>query len=174
MKKFLGSLTLIIFVTAVNIGFAYPNNPATMKALKSNPQNYIYYGYTGPGGSLYIDKSSINVERYAPPHYVIKFKAISYDVFSSRKYANEHWEKYYYNYNTKEMFHETTDGNNNPVLKPLDEKKYSKLPANQMCLLNGGEIAFYLAYKINFYGEPISVTLKSYLKSGTWSTFGSE
>ena len=151
--------------------FAWSNNPATMEALKSNPQNYIYYGYTGPGGTLYIDKLSIGIEKYEPPNYVIKFKSISYDIFPSKKYANEYWVKYYYNYDTKKIFRETKDRNNNTTLEPIDEKKYSKLPANQKWILNGGEIAFYLAYNMSFYNEPISELLKEYLKTGQWKTF---
>ena len=39
--------------------FAWSNDTGIYKALHENHQNYIYYGYTGSEGTLYIDKSLI-------------------------------------------------------------------------------------------------------------------
>ncbi len=84
-----------------NTCFAWSNDPSVYKALHENPQNYIYYGYTGPGGTLYIDKSSINVHRYDPPNYIIAFSSVSYDRFPSGNYANSSLVRYSFNYETR-------------------------------------------------------------------------
>ena len=186
MKKFL--VLLMMFLMIASNCFAIGNvvnSDEILYEMYSNPQNFICIGSGGTGYIIYLDKSSVNVCEYNPPHYLIKFRTIGLSYAPKKegltygpkgeRAVRDFYRYYYYNYNTRRMYEKIYDSNGNSNKEEyINESTYEKWTNSNKPWLNGGEVAFYLAYKMNFYGKPISITLKSYLKNGTWSTFGSE
>lgn len=132
--------------------------------LKNNP-NYIYYGGGGTGISFFMDKSSLVVNKYEPPTYVIAFIKITYSAgFPAGGYPEKITSgitRYMYDYNSRKMYLERHNNGKAywDYLNPLELKGNSGGEA----LLSGGEIAFYLAYNMSFYDEPISFVAKQYI-----------
>lgn len=100
-----------VFVNSLCFVWRPCKNPdAILKDLKSHPEAYIRYGGMSTGFSFYIEKASVDVQKYAPPEYVIAVRKI---VHGDNGMINEyHREDIYedsilrfaYDYTTRNMF----------------------------------------------------------------------
>ena len=135
--------------------------------LENNP-NYIYYGGAGTGISFFLDKTSINVNKYEPPVYIIAFINMSYSAGFPKGGRPESvtpitvWYKY--NYDSRKMYlgRQQVDGTFSwEYINPQEVNTNSAINS----MVTGGELAFYLAYNRSFYDEPISFLAKQYINS---------
>lgn len=157
-----------VFILAGIMMFSTPCSASLFDDLRNNP-NYIYYGGAGTGISFFLDKTSINVNKYEPPVYIIAFINMSYSAGFPKGGTPESvspktvWYKY--NYDSRKMYlgRQNVDG----ILswEYIDTKNANKNSALNS-IIAGGEIAFYLAYNINFYKDgPLSWYAKSYFET---------
>ena len=142
----------------------------------NNPKNYISLGGAGSGIAIYISKSSVNVQQYSPPKYIIAVQWIS--VSFTRRQENGIWkdvvyadlgrnERYLYDYEAKKIYAEDYDNKNNPYWKYLDPKfangSNSSLISKE---IDAAEFAFYWVYNMSFFDKPISWGFKRYMEEG--------
>ena len=133
--------------------------------LKNDP-NYIYYGGAGTGISFFLDKTSINVNKYEPPVYIIAFINMSYSAGFPKGGTPESvspktvWYKY--NYDSRKMYlgRQNVDG----ILswEYIDPQEVN-LNSTLNSVVTGGELAFYLAYNMSFYDKPVTFLTKKYI-----------
>lgn len=133
--------------------------------LKNDP-NYIYYGGAGTGISFFLDKTSINVNKYEPPIYIIAFINMSYSAGFPKGGTPESvspktvWYKY--NYDSRKMYlgRQNVDG----ILswEYIDPQEVN-LNSTLNSVVTGGELAFYLAYNMSFYDKPVTFLTKKYI-----------
>ena len=135
--------------------------------LKNNP-NYIYYGGGGTGISFFMDKSSLVVNKYEPPIYIIAFISIDYSTGFPKGGVPESvrsktmWYKYDYDLRKMYLGKPNADGTfSGEYINPKDVNINSAINA----MVTGGEIAFYLAYNMSFYDEPVTFLTKKYINS---------
>lgn len=124
--------------------------PTGSVAMASYPQylggdeNYILCdGHMGVG--FYVDKSSLNVEEYNPPHYIIAIDVVSVQDADRgnteiHKTTTRH---YYYNWDERAIYLQTKDGE----WKYLDPQGSRASGASRV---KAGKIAFELAYGVEF------------------------
>lgn len=168
--KFLVLLLVAVFFTAGNC-FAFgkvANSDTILDDMYVNPSKYIKYGGASTGLSFLIDKTSVKSDKYAPPEYIITARTITH-YNSGRNDKYEQIEKdgivrYRYNYNSRQMWVETLDENNNLYWKEIDPAKSKNYHDDNWVSL--GEILFFLNYDINFYGEIKSYIAKRYIEKG--------
>ena len=106
------------------------------------------------GVAWYVDRSSLNVEKYAPPEYVIEVNVVTAD-----SAIGDEWDFYsggqgkitdvriywfYYNWNTKRMYQD--QNGNLSYIDPWGPW------ASTGVTMPAGEMAFYPAYNLKFYG----------------------
>lgn len=140
---------LLMMVSSV----AFANYPTYL----NGDTNYILaHGHQGVG--TYVDKTSLNVQEYNPPEYIIAINVITaYSADGSQnglynggegKIADVTTERYLYNYDKRTMYGLSgTTGEGK--LRYLD-------PNGPMAVVRPaivGEMAFYLAYGIPFYSS---------------------
>ena len=145
MKKWL--LLVVAFCCFVFGGFntANANYPVH---LNGDPNFILVYGHMGT--AWYLDRSSLNVQKYAPPHYIIAVNIVSVrnadrgntDINSVTT------KRFLYNWNTRDMY----------VERNLNASDWRYLRPNGSWAETGvtmptGEMAFYLAYNLKFYGS---------------------
>ena len=129
MKKLVLLITLCIFLVPMSNCFAarYLNGDRNMVNLKQD---------------TYINKVSVNVKKYAPPEYIVSIEVIEADMegnINSRR-----TETFYYDYNKKEMY---CYENGQWIYVYPDYREAVNADRRDV-----GEAAFYVAYKIPFYG----------------------
>lgn len=127
--------------------------------LRNNP-NYIYCGHTGSGFAIFLDKTSINVHEYNPPYYTIAFIRINWastpPMYSSTgEVAKPKVQRYHYDYDTRKIYKEDFDINNNAFWEYVDPVDYSKTNGGRSILAEA-ELVFYLAYNMSFFDKPSS------------------
>ena len=174
MKKILGLTLMLMFIASSCFAGPYgKNNPIILEDMYKNPSNYVNIVTENFGLSYYLAKNTINVEKYSPPNYIISFKMI-YHLFTPDKdmikeveyagYANNSTIRYKYDYSSRKMQIEKYDENHNPYwsdvdVSPITPEKSKKMRGQDFRdrerEIGGGEIAFYLAYKISFFDNPI-------------------
>ena len=174
MKKIF-ILTFMLMMIAANCSATIhgDDNPEILEDMYKNPSNYVNIGTENFGLSYYLAKNTINVEKYAPPNYIISFKMIYHLLTPDRDrkikveyagYANNSTIRYKYDYSSRKMQIEKYDENNNPYwsdvdVSPITPEKSKKMNGqdfrNREREIGGGEIAFYLAYKMSFFDNPI-------------------
>ena len=74
--------------------------------------------------------------------------------------------RFAYDYKTRNMFVEKKDENGNIVWQYLDPSKaddYEYYHNGLQQMLSAGECAFYLAYNMSFYDQPVSYAFRKYL-----------
>ncbi len=167
MKKYLTSLATICTFIFIFMSTASAN---LYDDLKNDPK-YIYIGGAGTGISTFMDKTSINVHKYAPPIYIIAFKAIDYSSGFAAQGVPESVKprnyRYYYDYSTRRMYEEYYNIENQAYYwRYIDAQSefYNQHSAANL-ILTGGEIAFYLAYNMSFYDEPKTYLTKEYISN---------
>ena len=109
------------------------------------------------GTAWYVDRSSLVVQKYAPPQYIIAVNVVT----ASSAYNNENdfynggqgkinsvkTMRFFYNWNLREMYVDTTGNDGWRYLNPNGSW------AETGVSMPAGETAFYLAYKMKFYGS---------------------
>ena len=116
------------------------------KFLGDDPNYILCDGQMGVG--WYVDRSSLNVEKYDPPQYIISVDVVTVndadrgntDIRESKTF------RFFYNSDLGQMYIDQ-DGNDNwRYLDPNGSRAATgvSMPA--------GEIAFALAYRMKFYG----------------------
>lgn len=145
---------ILILVGMVILAFSAVTSANYPTYLNGNRNLILCDGHMGV--AWYVDRTSLNVQRYDPPQYIIAVNVVT----ASSAYNNEEdfynggkgritdvkTMRFFYNWNLREMYIDTTGKDGWRFLPPMGswaETGVSK-PA--------GEIAFYLAYKMKFYG----------------------
>lgn len=109
------------------------------------------------GVAWYVDRTTLNVQKYAPPQYIITVNVVT----ASSAYNNEEdfynggkgkitevrRMRFFYNWDLKEMYIDTTGRDGWSFLSPTGSWAETGIS------MPAGEIAFYLAYKMKFYGS---------------------
>lgn len=141
MKKLCGFLMLLCLFAFIPTASAaiYPD-------YWRNDTNFpLVWGHMGT--ARYMDKTSLVVQRYDPPNYVIAVNVITvYGADSGNtEIARVDTFRYYYNYENTGMY---TIGDNEArhYIKPTGSNAESGL------VMYVGEAAFYTAYHMKFYG----------------------
>lgn len=133
--------------------------------LKNNP-NYIYYGGGGTGISFFMDKSSLIVNKYEPPIYIIAFISMNYSAGFTKSGVPETvhpkvvWYKY--NYNLRRMYLGKPNIDGTFSWEYIDTKN-TNIDSALNSIIAGGEIAFYIAYNMSFYNKPVTFLAKKYI-----------
>lgn len=133
--------------------------------LKNDP-NYIYYGGGGTGLSFFMDKSSLIVNKYEPPIYIIAFIRMDYSTGFPKGGVPESvhpkviWYKY--NYNLRRMYWCKSNIDGDFSWEYIDPKN-ANIDSALNSIITGGEIAFYLAYNMSFYNKPVTFLTKKYI-----------
>ena len=104
------------------------------------------------GGGYYVDRSSLVVKQYKPPVYIIAVDVVSVPDADSGKTKISTVKKYHfmYRYDQRNMYVPMEDPNSDLDWKYL---KPNGTYAETGVAMPAGEIAFYLAYNMSFYGE---------------------
>lgn len=117
------------------------------------------------GTAWYVDRSSLNVQKYAPPQYIIAVNLVSVQDANRGNTAISSvvTRRYFYNWNTRAMYVER-DLNSN-------DWRYLKTEAiwaETGITLPAGEMAFYLAYGLKFYGSRAHFTSSFYNQASSY------
>lgn len=159
MKKVISLLSFIVVMCFAAVSFAnYPSH------LNGDSNFILVDGHMGV--AWYVDRSSLNVQKYAPPEYIIAVNVVSADSVigderdfysgGQGKITGVKTYRFYYNWNTKRMYHDK-----NGTWDYLDP--WGSWAATGI-RMPAGEMAFYLAYNLKFYGtmQKYSEYSKSY------------
>jgi len=159
MRKVISLWICLVVMSITAVSFA------NYQVHLNGDRNYIRVD-SHMGTAWYVDRSSLNVQKYAPPEYIIAVNVVSArsviddvdDFYSGGqgKIIEVKTHRFYYNWNTKRMYHD--DNGKWTYLDPWGDWAHTgiKKPA--------GEMAFYLAYGMKFYGtlEQYSSYYKKY------------
>ncbi|WP_027396247.1 hypothetical protein [Anaerovibrio lipolyticus] len=111
------------------------------------------------GSAWYVDRTTLNVEKYNPPQYIISVNIIT--ASSAYNNVNDFYNggegkitgvrqaRFFYNWDLREMYFDTTGKDGWRFLPP------SGSWAETSVFMPAGETAFYLAYKMKFYGRKV-------------------
>lgn len=146
VKKIISIMVGILVLSIASIASAeYPTY------LNGDRNLIICHGHMGT--AWYVDRSSLVVQKYAPPQYIIAVNIVEavgvggnvIDFYDGGpgKIVKVKTMRFFYNWDLREMYYDTTGSDGWKYLNPHG---YGiRQPA--------GEIAFYLAYKMRFYGS---------------------
>lgn len=134
-----------VFVLALSsVVFAYNPYPTH---INNNPNYILIDGHMGT--AWYLDRSSLVVQKYAPPQYIIAANVVTVnradegntDISSVRTL------RFFYNWDLRQMYWDRTGNDGWSYLSPRGSWAETgiRMPA--------GEMAFYLAYGLKFYGS---------------------
>ena len=152
MKKLLLLMTLIFSIFLSNSAIAggiYDDH------LNGDPNFILVDGHMS--SAWYIDRSSLVVQKYAPPQYIIAVNVITVNNYErgNRSISKVTTMRFLYNWNTKDMFIDRDLNNNWRHLRPNG-------PWSDTGIVRpAGEMAFYLAYNLKFHGNFTSDFYKS-------------
>lgn len=138
LRKTIAVLIGILILAMSSVTLAYSPYP---KHLNGN-SNYIFVdGHMGIG--WYLDKSSLVVQKYEPPCYTIAVNVLRTE---NGEILGVNTYRFFYNYDDTAMYWDTTGHDGWKKLAPLGSWSETgiRMPA--------GEMAFYLAYNMKFYG----------------------
>ncbi len=135
--------------------------------LEGNPDWVITYAHTGV--AWYLQKSSLNVELYNPPFYIISVRVqnVCYDDLPSIGYGKLETMRFYYDWNKREMYRQGDDGGWH-YLTPVGPEQATAI------YMPTGEKAFYLAYRMKFYGSGEKVWYDNLRNKYTYPKFDDE
>ncbi|WP_051598471.1 hypothetical protein [Selenomonas ruminantium] len=106
------------------------------------------------GMAWYMDKSSVAVQKYAPPNYQIAVNVVTVslssngfelDLINSPRVYETETHYYYYNWDSRKMYRLDTMANKWNYMPPVGDY------ASTSHVIEG-ELAFYAAYHMKFYG----------------------
>ena len=123
--------------------------------LNGDPNFILVDGHMS--SAWYIDRSSLVVQKYAPPQYIIAVNVITVNNYErgNRSISKVTTMRFLYNWNTKDMFIDRDLNNNWRHLRPNE-------PWSDTGIVRpAGEMAFYLAYNLKFHGNFTSDFYKS-------------
>ena len=172
LGKFLAALLVAVFFVAGSCSAREKNDPALLADMYANPKDYIGLGGAGTGLSVWLYKKSLDVQKYRPPIYTIAMQWAIYSVQPSGTTAS--WAgkyQYLYNYDQRKIYVYEPEHKNWRVLNPKDANGPSVSMDSKH--IETAEFAFYLAYNMSFFDEPLSNGLRMYIKSGGY-TFASK
>ena len=143
MKKVVAGFIMLMLMMITSVVFAYKPYPMHL----GDDSNFVLCdGHMGT--AWYVDKSSLIVQKYAPPQYIIAVNVVTVDradegntdVGSVRTY------RFFYNYDLRKMYVDYNGGSNWHYLEPQGSWAETgvRMPA--------GELAFAIAYNLKFYG----------------------
>lgn len=160
MRKIFLTIFLLLITTTAMAFSRVSNSEEILHDMYASPSKYIRYGGASTGLTFLIDKTSVNVHKYAPPQYIIAARKITHYNNGQHGEAIEADEiiRYAYDYNTKKMYIEERGNNGSNAwryITPAASKSY-----HDDNLVSAGEILFYLAYNMSFYDN--AATLASY------------
>lgn len=153
MRKILMAFVVICVTMLSSVAFAYNPYPTHL----GGNSNYILCDGK-MGVAWYVDRSSLNVQKYAPPQYIIAVNVVEVPDADQVATAISKVKTYrfFYNSNLVQMY---VDYNLNDNWKYLDPKGSW---AETGIAMPAGEIAFALAYNYKFYGSRAGYTSNFY------------
>ena len=117
---------------------------------RNGDTNYVRVGLQ-QGYASYIKIDTITVLEYSPPTYKIKGVIVTFDPNDRlTREVSETWRYVWSEYeDDRRMFH-------------LNSGEWEEISLSRLCTANassivGGEIAWYIAYKMDFYGNPYHI-----------------
>ena len=141
MKKILLLLfSLCLFLTA---------SPASANPFLNDDPNYVWVD-VNQGKCWYIDRSSLYVEKYEPPQYIIVTNVCTVPraSYGETTITNVFPMRFFYNWKENKMYVDKKFGTSDWMyLQPLGPAYINRLN------MPAGEMAFYLAYHKKFYGR---------------------
>lgn len=158
MRKVLLAVMVYLLVftaaTASAIG-RLPNSDEILAEMRANKSNFVQYGAASTGLSLFITKSSLNVEYYSPPTYIISAReVVKFNSGREEGILKDSIIKYKYDTANKKMYIDTLDEKGNHYWKYLDPLARKTYHDNNF--IAAGEYLFYFAYKMSFYDKPVT------------------
>ncbi|WP_282927851.1 hypothetical protein [Megamonas funiformis] len=101
------------------------------------------------GSAWYVDRSSLNVQKYEPPQYIIAVNVVRVDNADRRstEIKNVHTYRFFYNSDLGQMYADFNNNDNWRYLNPQGSWAETGIS------MPAGEIAFALAYNYKFYGD---------------------
>lgn len=181
MKKiFVVAIVFLFFLVASSASAIgrLPNSDEILAEMYANPSNFIRYSGASTGLSFLIAKSSLNVEYYSPPTYIISVRKMTH----FNRGTNDNYEailedsiiRYKYDIVSKKMYVEAQGDSGEGYWKYLDPSKQEvsnliksgEFEQKTYDLISAGEFLFYFAYKTIFYGNPSSGSFKEFLDKG--------
>lgn len=144
MKKIISVLAVMFVMLTAAVAMASSNYPDHL----AGDDNFIICdGHMGT--AWYIDRSSLVVEKYEPPQYIIAVNVVTVDNADrgNTEINKVRTFRFFYNSDKCEMYVDRDNNDNWRYLKPLGSWAESgvSMPA--------GEIAYALAYNVKFYGS---------------------
>ena len=139
MKKFFAVLSFLALILSTCAASA--DYPDYLDAEK----NYVLCGMHA-GTGWYINRKSVKVLLYDPPNYriAVDVAVVRDAVNGSTKISQTLCNEYFYDWNERKMYF-VTDGEK-VFIPPYGTT--AELPSSY-----DGELAFFIAYKMKFYGE---------------------
>jgi hypothetical protein len=134
---------MLLLVQVTSTVFAYNPYPTYL----GDDHNFILCdGHMGT--AWYVDRTSLTVQKYDPPIYMIAINVVRVDQADegNTSIADVKTSRFFYNYDSQKMYFDK-DGTSNWVYLPPQgswAETGIRMPA--------GEIAFALAYNLKFYG----------------------
>lgn len=132
-------------LTLSSIVFAY-NNPYP-DHINNNPNYILVDGHMG--AAWYLDRSSLVVQKYAPPQYIIAVNVVTVQNADkgNTEISSVNTFRFFYNWDMKQMYRDKTGNDGWSYLNPKGSW------AENGVVMPAGEMAFYLAYGLKFYGS---------------------
>ena len=142
MKKLIISF-ISVFMLMISTAFAspYPDH------LNGDPNYILCDGHMGV--AWYVDRSSLNVQKYAPPQYIIAVNVVTIPDADKGSTAISQVKTYRFFYNS-DLVRMYLDRNLNDDWSYIDPNGSW---AQTGIIMPTGEIAFALAYNYKFYGN---------------------
>lgn len=142
MRNFIALLAGLCIMAFSQMVFAYNPYP---QYLNGDPNFILCDGHMGVG--FYVDKSSLNVEKYEPPQYIIAVNVVSVEDADQGNIniSNVKTYRFFYNYDLRKMYVDRDGSSNWRYLSPDGSW------AETGVVMPAGEKAFELAYRMNFY-----------------------
>ena len=143
MKKMIGVFMTIFLMLFSSAALAYNPYPIYL----DGDHNFILCdGHMG--GAWYVDRSSLIVQKYEPPQYIIAVNIVSVDQADAgnTSISNVRTYRFFYNYDSRKMYVDVKGNSNWRYLDPQGSW------AETGVTMPAGEIAFALAYNLKFYG----------------------
>ena len=137
----LKKIFILVMILAMS-GVVSASESIYPKHLNADKDFVLAWGHTGVG--TYVKKSSINVKRYAPPIYIISARA--YLGNEDGKILGNYYATFKYDYDGRQMYIEMDSGD----WKVLYPQYTDAINAESRAF---GEMVFYIAYRIPFFGS---------------------
>ena len=170
----------VFMISSVSYARINGNDPAVLADMYKNPMHYVHIGADNFGMTYYLDRTSVNVQEYAPPNYIIACtKVYHHRTYVGNAdeeqagYTSERVNRYKYDYASRKMYVERYDSVGNPYweyLAPLTDEQQRTMSGGAARgyerAVAQGEIAFFVAYRISFYERPTTEVAKQFITHG--------